>query len=105
MPECICAGWTTWARPVSSCGIEARFREVVAQAERAVFGDLRKGFAELFVGEVFSFLEEVGKVFEDALDDLDIARVAINRNVLTAGVNSYVKQRLQVFDVLIVNAK
>ena len=88
-----------------SGGIETRLREVVAQAECAVFGDLRKSFAQLFVGEVFSFLEEVGKVFEDALDGFDVGRVAINRNVLTAGVNSYVKQRLEIFDVLIVNTK
>jgi hypothetical protein len=54
---------------------------------------------------VLSFLEEVGKVFEDALDGFNVGRVAINRNVLTAGVNSYVKQRLQIFDVLIMNTK
>jgi predicted O-methyltransferase YrrM len=39
---------------------------------------------------VFSFLEELGKVFEDALDRLDVGGLAVNRNVLTAGVNSYV---------------
>jgi hypothetical protein len=88
-----------------SRGIKTRLREVVAQAERAVFGDLCERFAQLFVSEVFSFLEEVGKVFEDALDSFDVGRVTINRDVLTTGVNSYVKQRFQVFDVLIVNAK
>jgi hypothetical protein len=54
---------------------------------------------------VFSFLEEVGKVFEDALGGFDVGGVAVDRNVLSAGVNSNVEQRLQVFDVLIVNTK
>jgi hypothetical protein len=37
---------------------------------------------------VFSFLEEVGKIFEDALGRFDVSGGAINRNVLTAGIDS-----------------
>src|SRR6185295_10730354 len=85
--------------------VETGFSEVIAQAESAVFGDLSEGFAQLFVGEVFSFLEEVGKVFEDALGGLDIGGVAVDGNVLTAGINSYVQQRLQILDVLVMNTK
>jgi len=54
---------------------------------------------------MFSFLEEVGEILEDAFDRFDVLRIAVNRNVLTAGVNSYVEQRLEIFDVLIVNTK
>ncbi len=85
--------------------IEARLRKIITQAERAVFSDLRKRFAKFFVSEVLSFLEEVGKVFEDTLDSLDVLRIAVNRDVLTAGVYSYVQQGFEVFDVLIVNTK
>src|SRR6185369_2413813 len=85
--------------------IEPSLGEVVAQAERAVFSNLRKGLTQLFVGEVFSFLEELGKIFEDALSSLDVSRIAIDRDVLSAGVNSYIEQRLEVLDVLVVNTK
>ncbi len=71
-------------------GVEAGLGEVITQAERAVFGDLREGFAQFLVGEVFSFLEEVGKVFEYALGRFDVGGVAVDRDVLTAGINSNV---------------
>ena len=54
---------------------------------------------------MFSFLEEVGKVFEDTLGGLDVGRVAIDGDILTASINSYVKQRLEIFDVLVMNTK
>src|SRR5262249_36969689 len=85
--------------------VEAGFGEVIAQAEGAVFGDLGKGFAQLFVGEMFSFLEEIGKIFEDALGGLDVGGIAVDGNILTAGINSYVQQRLQILDVLVMNTK
>src|SRR6185369_13098490 len=58
-----------------------------------------------FVGKMFAFLEEVGKVFEDALDGLDVGGVAVYGDVLTAGINPYVQQRLEILDVLVVNTK
>jgi hypothetical protein len=54
---------------------------------------------------LFSFLEEVGKVFEDTLGGLDVRGVAVDGHILTAGVNSHVKQRLEILDVLVVNTK
>jgi hypothetical protein len=39
------------------------------------------------------------------LGGFDVGGIAVDGNVLTASINSNVEQRLQVFDVLIVNTK
>jgi len=69
--------------------IEACLRELVAQAKRTVFGDLRKSFTQFFVGEVFSFFEEVRKVLEESLDCFYVSGIAIYRNVLSSGVDAH----------------
>ena len=73
--------------------VEARFGEVVAQGISAVFGDLREGFAQFAVGEGFAFGEQLGEVFEDALDRGHILRVAVNGQVLPARVDAHVQER------------
>jgi len=37
------------------------------------------------------------------LDGLDVGGVAVDGNILTASIDSYVQQRLKIFDVLVVN--
>src|SRR5207237_10205866 len=92
--DLLLTGWT-----------KTRAREVILQAVRAVFGDLPKGFAQLFVGELTTFGKQFGKVFEDALNGFDVLRIAIDSQALTAAVDLHVEQRLEVLNVLVVNAE
>jgi len=40
---------------------------------------LRKRFAQLFVGELTTFGKQFGKISEDALNRLDVLRIAIDQ--------------------------
>ncbi len=85
--------------------IEARFGEVIAQAEGAVLGDLGKRLTQFLVGKLPAFFEEFGEVFENALGSLDVFGISVYGNVLAAGVDAHVQQRLQVLNVLVVNTE
>jgi hypothetical protein len=39
------------------------------------------------------------------LGSLDVGGITVDGDVLTAGIDSYVKQRLEIFDVLVMNTK
>ena len=46
-----------------------------------------------------------GEVFENALDGLDVFRIAVDIEAVTAPVDLDIEQRLEVLDVLVVNAE
>src|SRR5207249_56326 len=84
---------------------KARTREVIAQAVRSILGNLRKGFAQFLVGKLTPFGEQFRKIPEDALDSLDVFRIAVDIQTMTAPVDLNIEQRLEVFNVLVVNAE
>jgi hypothetical protein len=94
-----------WCDLFFPSGIEASFGEVISQTECPVFGNLCEGFAQLFISEVLSFFEKVGKVLEYSLGGFYISWIAINRYVLSTRINSNIQERFEIFDVLIVNTK
>jgi len=49
-------------------GLNRGLRKVVAQAKGSIFGNLCKGLPQFLVSKVPAFFEEVGKIFENALD-------------------------------------
>ena len=84
---------------------ETRAREIIAQTVSTVFGNLRKCFTQFPVSELSSFGKEVGEVLENLLGRGDVLRFASNGQVMAAGVDLNVEQRLEKLDVLVVNAK
>src|SRR5437764_6075206 len=84
---------------------EARTREVITQAVSSILGNLRKCFAQFLVGELTTLGEQFRKIPEDALDRLDVFRIAVDIQTMTAPVDLNIEQRLEVFNVLVVNAE
>ena len=84
---------------------KTRAGEVIAQAVRAILGDLRKSFAQFFVGELAPFGKESREVFQDTFDRLDVFGITVNGQTMTASVDLNGEQRLEVLDVLVVNAE
>ena len=54
---------------------------------------------------MFAFGKELAKVLQNALDGFYVFGIAIDSQVLAARVNAHIQQRLEVFDVLVVNAE
>src|SRR5262249_15083725 len=94
-----------WRDLFLACGTETRAREVILQAVRPVFRDLRKRFAQLFVGKLTAFSEEFGKILQDLLDGGDVFRIAVDADAMAAPINLNVEQRLEILYVLVVNAE
>ena len=66
---------------------------------------LRESFAKFFVGELPAFGKQGREVFQDALDGLDVFRIAVNVQAVPAPVDLDIEERLEVLDVLVVNAE
>ena len=75
------------------------------QAVGPIFCDLRKHFAQLFVGKLFALRKQGGKVLQDLFYGFDVLRIAIDRNATSAPINLNVEQRLEVLYVLVMNAE
>ena len=84
---------------------KTRAREIVAQTVGAIFGNLGECFAQFPVSELSSFSKEVGKILQDLFGRSDVFRLATHGQVMAAGVDLNVEQRLEILDVLVVNAK
>ena len=79
--------------------------EIIAQTVGAVFGNLRKSFAQFFVGKLPAFGKQFGEILQDLLDGLRRPSDRRPQSGLTAPVYLNIEQRLEVFDVLVVNAE
>src|SRR5207253_4385640 len=86
-------------------GAETRSREIVTQAIGAVFRDLCKRLTQLLIGELLAFGEQAREIVEDPLDGFHIFGFAVNCQAVSAPVDLNVEQRLEVLDVLVVNAE
>src|SRR5258708_3876871 len=84
---------------------KTRAGEVVAQAVGAVLRDLCESLAQFFIGELPAFGKQGGKIFQNPFDGLDILRIAVNVQAVAAAVDLNVEQRLEVLNVLVVNAE
>ena len=66
---------------------------------------MRESFAQLFVGELPAFGKQGREVLQNALNGIDVVRIAVNIQAVAAPVYLNIEQRLEVFDVLVVNAE
>ena len=86
-------------------GVKPRFGEIIAQTVSAVFGDLREDFAEFLIAKLVAFLKERGEIGENRFHCRHVFGRAVEGNPLPAHIYAHIKQRFEIFDILVVDAE
>jgi hypothetical protein len=94
-----------WCDLLLARRIKASLEKIVLQTVSPVLGDLLERVAEFLVGKRISLAEQIPEIPEDRFDRLDVARVAIDQQLIPTRTDAHVEERFKIFNVLILYAE
>ena len=64
-----------------------------------------EGIAQFFVCKRIAFVKQIAEIAKYLLYRLDIARIAVYQQFVSASADTYIQKRFKVFDVLVLYAE